>query len=243
MRDAATIGPVRSPSLTALTALTGSVVNVVSRLDDQGSTAAGTGIVVGPSGEVLTNNHVIRGARRIRVSSPGGSPHRAVVLGADASHDVAVLAVRGEWDVAPATLGDSSTVAVGDPVQAIGNVGGLGFPSVAAGVVTGLDRSVTAYSDSGSRAEHLHGLIETNASVRPGDSGGPLVNASGQVIGMDTAASTGPVAPLNAPDGYAIPINTAMAIAQRIQSNPGETTSTSKRRRPVATRRRSRREP
>jgi S1-C subfamily serine protease len=227
----ATIGAIGSPSPIALNASSGGVVNVVSRLDKQGQMAAGTGIVLGTSGQVLTNNHVIHGAQQIRVSVPGGQPQRAVVVGTDPTHDVALLAVRGQWNAPPATLGDSSKVAVGDPVEAIGNVGGLGVPTVATGVVTGLDRSVTAYNDNGADPEHLQGMIETNANIQPGDSGGPLVNASGQVIGMNTAASTGNGSPVSAPDGFAIPINTAMGIVQHLQSGTAVTASANRRHR------------
>ena len=194
------------------------VVDVVSHLNKEGLEAAGTGIVLGPSGEVLTNDHVIRGARQIRVSRPGGPVHRAVVVGSDPAHDVALLAVRGAWQPTPSTLGDSSTAAVGDPVQAVGNAGGISVPSIAGGFITGLDQAVTASSENGSHPEHLQGMIETNAALQPGDSGGPLMNAAGQVIGVDTAASPGTSDALAAPDGYAIPINAAMAIVQRFQS-------------------------
>jgi S1-C subfamily serine protease len=235
VRDPAAFGPVRSQSpVLPMTDGVPGVVDVVSRLDKQGLEAAGTGIVLGPSGEVLTNNHVIRGARQIRVSFPGGPVHRAVVVGSDPTHDVALLAVRGAWQPTPATLGDSSTVAVGDPVQAVGNAGGVGVPSIAGGFITALDQPVTASADNGSHPEHLEGMIETNADIQPGDSGGPLINAAGQVIGMDTAASTGASDTLAAPDGFAIPINAAMAIVQRFQSSPPAATPTSKRRHPVA---------
>ena len=202
------------------------VVDVVSRLDHRGLAAAGTGIVLS-NGDVLTNNHVIRGALQVRINLPGRPAHRAVVLGADPAHDVALLAVDGPWAPTPATLGDSSTVAVGDPVEAIGNAGGVGVLSIAPGVVTGLDESVIASAENGSRPEALQGMLETNADIRPGDSGGPLVNAAGQVIGMDTAALSG-----GAPDGYAIPINAAMAVADAFPSTPSATIPASERRHP-----------
>jgi S1-C subfamily serine protease len=220
LRDAAALGPIPGATPVAPTTAGSGVVNVVSRLNHRGLVAAGTGIVLGTSGEVLTNNHVIRGARQVRVSLPGRPEHRAVVLGRDPAHDVALLAVRGTWAPTPATLGDSSTLAVGDPVQAVGNAGGVGALSLAGGFVTGLGSSVTASSDNGSHPETLDGMVETNADIQPGDSGGPLINAAGQVIGMDTAASSGLGAYLGASRGYAIPINAAMAIVQRFHSNP-----------------------
>jgi S1-C subfamily serine protease len=210
----------------ALTAADRGVVDVAGRLASRGLNVAGTGIVV-PGGEVLTNNHVIRGASQIRVAVPGGPTYDARVLGADAGHDVALLAIRGTWNVAPATLGDSSTVAVGDQVEAVGNAGGIGgAPSVVSGTIIGLDRSVTASDEAGLGAEELTGLLETDAPEQPGDSGGPLLNAAGQVIGVDTAAR-------EARDdqqgiqGYAIPINAAMAIARGIETaQPGAAQAT-----------------
>ncbi|MDX6646669.1 MAG: hypothetical protein QOK40_2396 [Miltoncostaeaceae bacterium] len=231
VHDAAALGPPHRATQTALTNAGSGVVDVVSRLNHQGLVAAGTGIVLG-SGEVLTNNHVIHGAEQIRVNLPGGPTHRAVVLGTDPTHDVALLAVRGTWAPTPATLGDSSTLAVGDPVQAVGNAGGVGEMSIAGGFVTALGSSVTATSDNGSHPEQLQGMIETDADIQPGDSGGPLINAAGQVIGMDTAASDGG-AYLGAGRGFAIPIDAAVAIAQGFPSTPAApaATPTSDRRR------------
>jgi S1-C subfamily serine protease len=233
----AVAGAIAGPSPVTLPAAGSGIVNVVSRLDKQGLEAAGTGIVLGPSGGVLTNNHVIRGARQIRVSLPGGPLHRAVVVGADPTHDVALLAVRGPWQPTPATLGDSSTVAVGDPVTAVGNAGGVGMPTIAEGFITGLDRPVNASSETGSNPEQLQGMLETNADIQPGDSGGPLINAAGQVIGMDTAAATGASASPGVPDGFAIPINTAMGIVQGFPPAPPVVAPASQRRHPGGVRR------
>jgi S1-C subfamily serine protease len=191
------------------------VVDVVSRLGHDGLEAAGTGIVLA-NGEVLTNNHVIRGALQVRVNIPGRSVHRAVVVGTDPVRDVALLAVRGPWAPTPVALGDSATVAVGDPVEAIGNAGGVGVPSIAGGFVTGLDQSLVASDENGANPEALQGMLETDADIQPGDSGGPLLDAAGQVIGMDTAG----LSSAGAPTGYAIPIDTALAIAGGFPSNP-----------------------
>jgi S1-C subfamily serine protease len=208
----------------ALTADGRGVVDITGRLASGGLKVAGTGIVV-PSGDVVTNNHVIQGASQIRVAVPGGRTYGARVLGADPDDDVALLAIRGTWNVAPATLGDSSTVAVGDPVKAVGNAGGIGgAPSVVSGTVVGLDQSVTAFDEAGQHAEELSGLLETDAPVQPGDSGGPLLNAAGQVIGMDTAASEARDDQRDI-EGYAIPINAAMAIVRGIETpQPGAAT-------------------
>ena len=168
------------------------LVDVTSTLGYQQATAKGTGIVLTSSGEILTNNHVINGATSVSVTDIGnGQTYKATVVGYDDSKDVAVLQLTGASGLTVATLGDSSTVGVGNSVVALGNAEGLGgTPSVATGSVTALDQSITASDESSGTSEQLTGLIETNAGIEPGDSGGPLVNTHGQVVGMDTAAST-----------------------------------------------------
>jgi S1-C subfamily serine protease len=169
------------------------LVDIVSTLGDQNAEAAGTGQVVTSSGEVLTNDHVITGATSIKATDVGnGRTYTANVVGYDQTNDVAVIQLQGASGLATVSFGNSSQVASGSQVVALGNAGGKGgTPSVAAGSVTALNQSITASDDNGSSSEQLAGMIETNADIQPGDSGGPLVNASGQVIGMDTAASTG----------------------------------------------------
>src|SRR6185437_4640983 len=106
----------------------------------------------------------------------------------------------------------------GQSVQAVGNAGGTGRLTPARGTVTNVNRSITVSDDQGG-SESLSGLIETNAAVRPGDSGGPLLNSSGEVIGMDTAASvSNNVSYSTSNQGYAIPIDKALAIADQIVS-------------------------
>ena len=199
------------------------LVDVVSTDSLQGAIAAGTGIVLTSNGEILTNNHVIEGATAIKVTDVGnGRTYTASVVGYDASHDVAVLQLQGASGLTVASLGDSSSVRVGDNVVALGNAGGKGgTPSVAAGTVTALGQSITA-SDSGSGvSEQLTGLIQTNAAIQPGDSGGSLVNAYGQVIGIDTAASSSFQFQSQSSSGeqaYTIPINEAVSIAKQIEA-------------------------
>ena len=168
------------------------LVDVTSTLGYQQATAKGTGIVLTANGEILTNNHVINGATSVSVTDIGnGKTYKATVVGYDESKDVAVLQLTGASGLTVANLGDSSTVGVGNSVVALGNAEGLGgTPSVATGSVTALDQSITASDESSGSSEQLTGLIETNAGIEPGDSGGPLVNTHGQVVGMDTAAST-----------------------------------------------------
>ncbi len=202
------------------------LVDVVSTLDYGQAEAAGTGIVLSSSGEVLTNNHVVEGATSIAVTDIGnGKTYTATVVGYDVTSDVAVIKLQGASGLQTASLGNSSTVAAGESVVAIGNAGGAGgTPSAAPGTVTGLDQSITASDESSGSSEQLTGLVETNADIQPGDSGGPLVNASGQVVAIDTAASSGFefqfVGSQNGSgtQGYAIPINKALSLAKQIES-------------------------
>jgi len=199
------------------------LVDIVSTDGDQGATSAGTGIVLTANGEVLTNNHVIRGATSIKVTDVGnGKTYTATVVGYDASDDVAVIQLQNASGLTTASLGDSSSVQTGDTVTALGNAGGKGgTPSVAGGSVTALGQSITASDEGSGVSENLTGLIQTNADIQPGDSGGALVNSHGQVIGMNTAASTGFQFQSQSGSGqqqaYAIPIASALTIAKQIE--------------------------
>jgi S1-C subfamily serine protease len=220
------------------------LVDVASTLSYQDATAYGTGIVLTSNGEILTNNHVINGATSVRVTDIGnGKTYKATVVGYDESQDVAVLQLSGASGLTTATTGDSSTVKDGDSVVGLGNAGGVGgTPSVAPGTVTALDQSITASDESSGTTEQLTGMIETNADIQSGDSGGPLVNAYGQVIGMDTAASSGfqlgngyagsgfggdgssNSGQASTTQGYSIPINTALSIAREIEASQASST-------------------
>ncbi|MGH3402750.1 MAG: trypsin-like peptidase domain-containing protein [Streptosporangiaceae bacterium] len=206
------------------------VVDVVSTLGGQGAESAGTGIVLTSNGEVLTNNHVIDGATAIRVTDVGnGETYPAKVVGYDPTHDIAVLKLTGASGLKTATVGDSSGVGVGQKVVAVGNAGGKGgLPSVATGSVTGLGASITAVDEGSGSSERLTGMIKTNAGIQAGDSGGPLLNTSGQVIGMNTAASTGmteaSTGTAQAEQAFSIPISRAIATAAKIQAGQGSST-------------------
>jgi S1-C subfamily serine protease len=205
------------------------VVDVTTNLGYQNASAAGTGMVLTSSGEILTNNHVIRGATTIKVTVvTTGKTYTAKVVGTAPTDDVAVLQAQGASGLSTIPLGNSSTVQVGDAVVAIGNAGGAGgTPSVVTGSVTNLNQTITASDENGSNAEQLDGLIEVNAPIVAGDSGGPLANASGKVIGMDTAASSTQTRfsqSTGISQGYAIPINHALAIAKKIVSGQASST-------------------
>jgi S1-C subfamily serine protease len=215
-----------SSGLVDASALDTGVVDIYTRLGYQNAAGAGTGIVLSPSGDVLTNNHVINGATSISVTDVGtGRSYPATVVGYDRSHDIAVLKLRGASGLPAASIGNSNSVAVGDQVAAVGNAGGVGGPpSVALGRVSALDRTITASDGNGGSAQQLTGLIQVTANVQPGDSGGPLVNTAGQVVGIDTAATTGFRFESTRGQGFAIPINDAIAIAKQIQSGAGSPT-------------------
>ena len=189
------------------------VVDVTANLQYLQETAKGTGFVIDAAdGLVLTNNHVINQATSVTVTLvTSGKSYPARVLGYDAADDVALLQVRGAALTAVKT-GDSSLVDVGMPVLAIGNEAGQGgAPTVAPGVISSLGRTIVASDQSSGLTETLHGMFQTSADIRPGDSGGPLADASGRVIGINTAAGGNIVY-----SGYAIPVNQAMPIARQI---------------------------
>ena len=196
-----------------------SVVDITVTYSGQSGQAAGTGMVIGAGGLVLTNNHVIEDAATISVLIGGsGTAHSAVVKGTDPTADVAVIQLQGVSGLHPVDIGTASSVGVGDAVVALGNaLGRQGTPQVATGKVTALDQTITA-GGGGAGAETLHGLIQTDAHILPGDSGGPLVDTSGKVVGMDTAASVAGRRFNQSTAGYAIPIDTAMTIARQVQS-------------------------
>lgn len=211
------------------------LVDINTTLGYAGGEAAGTGMVLTADGEVLTNNHVVEGATRIQATDIGnGRTYSATVVGYDRSEDVAVIRLQGASGLQTVTTGDSAKVAAGDAIAGIGNAGGTGgTPSVAPGTVTALGQSITASDESSGSSEQLTGLIQVNAGIQSGDSGGPLVNSSGEVIGMDTAASTayqlGPrggrgTRSTAGGTGYAIPVNQALAIAHQIENGSASDT-------------------
>jgi S1-C subfamily serine protease len=216
----ATSGAANSAQATAIAAkVDPAIVDINTKLGYQSAVAAGTGMVLTSSGEILTNNHVIDGATSISVTLvTTGRSYTATVVGTDPTADIAVLQLHGASGLKTIQTG-SSTVAVGDSVVAIGNAGGTGgTPAVVTGSVEALNQTITASDQNGANAEQLGNLIQTNAPIQPGDSGGPLVNTAGQVIGIDTAASGGNRFNSTASVGFAIPIGDAVSIAKQIES-------------------------
>ncbi len=205
------------------------LVNITVANGSTGAAGEATGMVLTPTGVVLTNNHVVQGATQISATDVGnGKTYAATVVGYDRSGDVAVIQLQGASGLRTVPLGDSATVAVASIVTALGNAGGGGgTPRVALGSVTALQQAITASDIGGGNSERLDGLIQTSAAVMPGDSGGPLVNDGGQVVGMDAAASSGNttfVSQSSEAQGFAIPIDSALAIAKQIESGTSSAT-------------------
>lgn len=199
-------------------AVSPSVVNISATLSSEAQTA-GSGLVLSRSGLVLTNNHVINGATSIAVQvGVTGDTFSAEVVGYDVGDDVALLQLDNASGMKPITLGNPATVTSGDAVVAIGNaLGRFNAPSAVGGTVTGLHQSITA--GDGAEQESLPDTIRFAGPIRPGDSGGALVDRDGRVIGMNTAADTGTdrFGATAGTTGFAIPITTAIGIADQIR--------------------------
>lgn len=209
--DWATVADQVSPSAVAIQVAT------------DGGTGQGTGVVLDEQGTILTNNHVVAGARQIQVSTSDGLSYAATVVGTDATTDLAVIRMDSPPEgLQPATFADSSTVEVGQPVMALGTPLGL-ENTVTTGIISAVDRPVTASGEEGDGAEATYtSALQTDAAINPGNSGGPLVDAAGQVIGINTAIAGIPNASGQAGSiglGFAIPASTATMIAEQLQED------------------------
>ncbi len=189
------------------------IVDIYTTLGyEHGAAAAGTGMLISRNGEVLTNNHVIRGATKFKVVDV--TTHRsynATVVGYSVSHDIAVLQLANASHLQTIKLGGYVKLHVGQPVVARGNAQGRGgAPEAAPGRVVALHRKIVARDITGD-SETLRNVIATNTAVEPGDSGGPLEDVHNRAIGMVTAGST-----VGAARGFAIPIRQALLYARTI---------------------------
>jgi S1-C subfamily serine protease len=187
--------------------------------------AAGTGMVINSNGLVLTNNHVIENSTRITATViTTGKTYPATVIGYDKTADVALIRLQGATGLHTVPIGNSAAVKTGETVLALGNAEGTGAIIPAGGQITGLDKTITASDEAtADNTETLHGMIQINAGIVPGDSGGPLSTSTGQVIGIDTAGdstSTGQ----QPPEGFAIPIDTALSVARQIAAGQASST-------------------
>jgi S1-C subfamily serine protease len=209
----------RSALLQASQVVEGSLVDINSTFGAQLAAGAGTGMVISSSGLVVTNNHVVAQATALSVTVVGsGATYPAKVVGYDRTDDVAVIQIIGASGLTPVKFGKAALV--GEPIIGIGNAGGVGgAPTASPGIVTALNQSITAGDSLTGTKEQLHGLILTNAGIKPGDSGGPLVNQTGEVVGMDTAALVGTATTTGS--GYSIPISEVQSIEAAITSGKG----------------------
>jgi serine protease Do len=198
--------------ISAVEKVSKSVVNIASvrMLHDQmfrifPIEGVGSGVVIDEKGYILTNNHVIDDAERLKVTLPDGKVLRGKVVGSDETTDLAVLKVESEQLLPATQLGNSDNLKTGQIVIAIGNPFGLtGGPTVSAGIVSSLNRSIQTRSG-------VLELIQTDAAINPGNSGGPLVNTKGEVIAINTANM-----PYAQGIGFAVPINTAKSILKEL---------------------------
>lgn len=168
----------------------------------------GSGVIVDGKGFILTNNHVVDDAQKLRITLKDGNVFNGVVVGTDEVTDLAVVRVDSKEALPFARLGDSDQLKIGEIVIAIGNPFGLtGGPTVTAGIVSALNRSLQF--ESGALE-----LIQTDAAINPGNSGGPLVNTNGEVIGINTAKM-----PYAQGIGFAVPVNTARIIVKDLMES------------------------
>jgi putative serine protease PepD len=207
--DWAEISEQVSPSAVSILASTGA------------GTSQGTGVILDEEGTVLTNDHVVGEARSLQITTSDGRSYTASLVGTDPTTDLAVIRLDSPPDdLQPATFADSSTVAVGQPVMALGTPLGL-ENTVTTGIVSALDRPVTASGEETDGSDTTYtSAIQTDAAINPGNSGGPLVDAAGQVIGINTAIASIPNESGQAGSiglGFAIPANTAMLIADQLK--------------------------
>ena len=180
-------------------------------------TGAGTGFVVSPDGEVVTNAHVVAGASTVEVTLPGETdPRLANLVASDPRADIALIRIQNASGLATAELGRSADLTVGQSVIAIGNALALpGGPSVTTGIVSALERTVEG------DGQVLENMIQTDAAINPGNSGGPLVDAAGRVVGINTAVIRG----LAEGIGFAIPADIVRPVLDRLRSGSGTITA------------------
>ena len=178
--------------------------------------ALGSGFVIDKAGYIVTNYHVVEGARSIRVTFSNNTSINARLVGTDPSTDLAVIKVETPASaLTPLPLGDSDKVQVGDSVVAIGNPFGLSR-TVTAGIVSAIQREITAPADQAGNQYAIDHVIQTDAPINHGNSGGPLLNARGEVIGVNSQIQTGGTSDGNVGIGFAVPVNSVKTVAAQL---------------------------
>ncbi|MFH8597939.1 S1C family serine protease [Streptomyces rimosus] len=229
-------------------AVSPAIVEIKARTSSGQST--GSGVVITPDGEIVTNNHVVAGASSVEVTFSDGSKKQADVVGTDPDKDLALIKVKGAKNLTTASLGNSDNLAVGDEVVAIGSPEGL-TGSVTSGIVSALKRDVTVPKDDGRQRQQEQGgpgwpfefggnqyngdtgqskttykAIQTDAALNPGNSGGALIDMKGQIIGINSAmyspsSAQGSSSAGSVGLGFAIPINTVKADLAKLRAGGG----------------------
>jgi putative serine protease PepD len=208
--------------------------------------STGAGVIITSDGQIITNNHVFAGSDSVSVTYSNGKKATATVVGTDPAKDLALIKVRGAGGLPAATLGDSSNVAVGDQVVAIGSPEGL-TGTVTSGIVSSLNRDVTVSTDENrgggqggngqwpfsfggnqyngdtGNSTTTYKAIQTDASLNPGNSGGALINMSGQIIGINSAmysdaSASGGSSAGSVGLGFAIPVDTVKADLAKLRA-------------------------
>jgi serine protease Do len=177
------------------------------------STGVGSGIIVSSDGYILTNGHVIEDSASLTVELPDGSQLPATVVDVADDTDLALIKVDATG-LAAATIGDSSAIRVGQTAIAIGSPLGTYTETVTQGIISGTDRDITVTDEQAGRPTKLTGLIQTDAAINPGNSGGPLLDATGAVVGVNTA-----VAASAEGLGFAIPISAAADLIAQARAS------------------------
>ena len=172
--------------------------------------AAGSGVIISKDGYIITNNHVVEGATSISVKTSDGTEYAATLVGTDSKSDIGVIKVEAD-NLTPATIGDSSTISVGDTAVVIGNPLGTLGGTVTNGIISATDREISINNET-------MNLIQTNAAINSGNSGGGMFDANGNLIGIVNAKDSGTTSSGTTIEGlgFAIPINDAMNVAKQL---------------------------
>jgi serine protease Do len=181
----------------------------------QPTAGVGSGIILSSDGYILTNRHVVEGSTSLSVELQSGEVDPATLVEQSDTNDLALVKIQATG-LTPARIGDSSKLVVGQTAIAIGSPLGTYTETVTRGIVSGLDRQVTLRDDATGRPTTLNGLIQTDAAINPGNSGGPLLDASGAVIGVNTAVATAAQGL-----GFAIPIKDAGSLISKATTGQG----------------------
>jgi serine protease Do len=208
----------------ALTEMVASVRDSVVTITSEGfsglgfgqipSTGVGSGVILSADGYILTNRHVVDGSRSLTVELADGEQFPATIVKESTDKDLALIKVDATG-LSPATIGDSASLQVGETTIAIGSPLGTFTESVTKGILSATGRTITVTDDVTGRPVTLTGLLQTDAAINPGNSGGPLLDASGKVIGINTAVSSGAEGL-----GFAIPIADAADLISMVPGGP-----------------------